>query len=224
MTDIEKSIRPAATVIVLRPALEGFEVLLLLRAKAIKFAGSCWVFPGGSIDATDQIANDSLATAKVAAARESQEEAGLTLNPDSFKFHSHWTTPEAAIKRFSTWFFIGAADRNCQVTIDNGEIVDSQWLSPSAALQLHLDGALKMMPPNYWSLLELSKFSSIDAVLSHCEERSAPYFAPKLIRDGHGTVALYQEDASFLNKDLTVPGSRHRTYIRNGICDYIKRL
>jgi 8-oxo-dGTP pyrophosphatase MutT (NUDIX family) len=45
--------RDAATVMVLRPADAGVEVLMLRRVAAMKFAPGAYVFPGGSVDPAD---------------------------------------------------------------------------------------------------------------------------------------------------------------------------
>lgn len=45
--------RPAATVVLLRPADAGVEALLLRRHNRSGFAADAWVFPGGVVDAAD---------------------------------------------------------------------------------------------------------------------------------------------------------------------------
>jgi 8-oxo-dGTP pyrophosphatase MutT (NUDIX family) len=45
--------RDAATVMVLRPAADSVEVLMLRRPAAMTFAPGAYVFPGGSVDAAD---------------------------------------------------------------------------------------------------------------------------------------------------------------------------
>lgn len=91
-------LRPAATVVVLRPALiHPFEVLLVRRDDAVAFMGGAHVFPGGRVDDGDMAAPaaacDGLtdfsrwpdlapgddARHRVAAIRELLEEAGLLL-------------------------------------------------------------------------------------------------------------------------------------------------
>jgi len=46
--------RPAATVVLLRDAAGGVEVLLLRRHRRSGFAADAWVFPGGVVDARDR--------------------------------------------------------------------------------------------------------------------------------------------------------------------------
>ena len=92
---------PAATVVVLRDGGEGMEVLLLQRNGRGMFGGM-WVFPGGQVDAVDGLIpdpgadgggraaggdallpdfGDEINAARRAAVRETQEEAGLVLDP-----------------------------------------------------------------------------------------------------------------------------------------------
>ena len=48
--------RPAATVVVVRDAPLGIEVLLLRRAERGDLNSGAWVFPGGLVDAADRAA------------------------------------------------------------------------------------------------------------------------------------------------------------------------
>ena len=45
LSDQEADAKPAATVILIRPAGEGVEVLLLKRSEALKHMPGLWVFP-----------------------------------------------------------------------------------------------------------------------------------------------------------------------------------
>jgi 8-oxo-dGTP pyrophosphatase MutT (NUDIX family) len=67
---------PAASVIVLRD--DPFEVLMLRRNANASFVPNVWVFPGGAVDAEDE-RGSTLATMRVAAARELFEETGIWL-------------------------------------------------------------------------------------------------------------------------------------------------
>jgi glyoxylase-like metal-dependent hydrolase (beta-lactamase superfamily II)/8-oxo-dGTP pyrophosphatase MutT (NUDIX family) len=71
--------RPAATLILLRDGAGGVEVLMMQRSKSSVFLGGAYVFPGGSLDATDEGGDDPLAAYRVAAVRECFEEAGVLL-------------------------------------------------------------------------------------------------------------------------------------------------
>jgi len=73
---------PAATVIVMRDVAGGPpELLMVERSRAMAFAGGALVFPGGRIDPGDHLLTDSHpdAAARVAAIRETIEEAGISI-------------------------------------------------------------------------------------------------------------------------------------------------
>lgn len=78
--------RPAATLIVARPARPQFEVLLLRRPDTTRFAAGAYVFAGGGIDAADgapdlieRLPPTAEPAAMAAAIRELFEETGLLI-------------------------------------------------------------------------------------------------------------------------------------------------
>ena len=157
----------AATVILLRDGDTGLETLMLRRNSRIVFGGM-WVFPGGRVDREDWegvAAGDELAASRRAAARESIEECGLQVDPDSMLPFSHWTPPLVTPKRFLTWFFV-ARPREGDVAIDDGEIKESLWMSPEEALRRQNVQEIELAPPTYVTLSELSAFGDVDAALS----------------------------------------------------------
>ena len=76
---------PAATLVIFRAADDGPpELLMVERAKAMVFAGGAMVFPGGRIDPGDHAmatlaGGDDETAARIAAIRETIEEAGLPI-------------------------------------------------------------------------------------------------------------------------------------------------
>ncbi|WP_205481068.1 NUDIX hydrolase [Sphingomonas arenae] len=76
---------PAATLIVMRERGVGTpELLMVTRTRGMAFAGGAMVFPGGRIDAQDQLLGAALpdGAARVAAIRETLEESGLPVALD----------------------------------------------------------------------------------------------------------------------------------------------
>jgi 8-oxo-dGTP pyrophosphatase MutT (NUDIX family) len=80
---------PAATVVIFRNCPEGGppELLMVQRAKEMRFAGGAAVFPGGRIDQADRVLAAALAAesdldvaaARIAGIRETLEETGLAI-------------------------------------------------------------------------------------------------------------------------------------------------
>ncbi|WP_156507624.1 NUDIX domain-containing protein, partial [Halioglobus sp. HI00S01] len=92
---------------------------------------------GGRIDPEDGAEEDTIEErARIAAAREAMEEAALDVTPANMTMISHWTPPPMGNRRFATWFFVMPAPSG-EVTIDDGEIKDSQWLTGAQALAQH---------------------------------------------------------------------------------------
>ena len=217
---------PSATVVLLRTAENDVEVLLLKRNSKISYGGA-WVFPGGKLDPADygnQIADQSpvaetanphcdvmLAAAKHAAYRETQEEAGIVVEKDQLVFFSHWTTPIIRPKRFSTWFFIAPAEEH-EVTIDGGEIHAHSWKSPVEALRAHKAGEIELVPPTYLTLLELSRYRTVDAAIAAFAAPAPELFEPRVEMLPSGSCYLYHGDAGYEESDHTVEGARHRLY------------
>jgi len=50
----DQPIRPASTVLTLRPSPEGFEVLMVRRVRSAVFMGDAFVFPGGALEESDR--------------------------------------------------------------------------------------------------------------------------------------------------------------------------
>ena len=79
---------PAATVIVMREGAGAPELLMVERAAAMSFAGGALVFPGGRVDPGDYALAATLEgdpddiAARIAAVRETLEEAGVAVGID----------------------------------------------------------------------------------------------------------------------------------------------
>ncbi len=204
---------PAATVVVLRDTPEGPSTLMLRKNSRIAFGGM-WVFPGGRIDKADHVnlasePPDELAAAQAAAAREANEEASLHLDPGAMVLFSHWLPPEIAPKRYATWFFAVAVDRSA-VTIDDGEIVDHQWMTPAEAIARHHDGEIELVPPTWVTLHTISGFDTVDAVLESLRRRPPRHYETRIAMTTAGPVAMWGGDAGYATNDAGVAGPRHR--------------
>jgi len=115
----------------------NIEVLLVQRNSRLVFHGGHWVFPGGRVDAADFEDSESgfeYQAALKAAVRETKEEAGIDIDEKLLIHTAHWTTPPKQPRRFCTWFFIYPLTASVNVKVDNDEILDHRWISPSDAL------------------------------------------------------------------------------------------
>ena len=72
----------------------------------------------------------------------------------------HWLPPARQGRRYSTWFFIARAPHG-EVTIDDGEITDHRWTTPTEALRARDAGKIELVPPTWVTLHRLSRATSV---------------------------------------------------------------
>ena len=211
---------PAASVIVVRQTHNGLEALLLKRSDELKHMPGLWVFPGGKIEALDE-GDDDLEQARRGAARELQEEAGLSFPAETLLTFSHWLTPVVVKRRFATWFFIAEVGSDEPVRVDGSEIVAHEWWRPRDAIRAHHKGQFPITPPTLVSLHDLQGEDDPSVLLAQLGERVPPRFFPRVVRDGDQMVFLYEGDAAYESGDLTQQGAQHRTLGAQGIFRYV---
>ncbi|MBS1839102.1 MAG: NUDIX domain-containing protein [Actinobacteria bacterium] len=211
---------PAATVIVLRDAPGGPEVLMLQRDRGLSFAGGMWVFPGGRIDDADRTDTEQTdtehtdteqtdteqtdteqaleAAARRAAVREAREESGVVIDPSTLRRWTHWTPPPLQDKRFSTAFFVApAVDAATEVVIDDAEIRAHQWSRPDEAIARRDAGEIALAPPTFITLTQLVEHRSVDHIVESAATRTVEHFSTRVaLRDG-GWTAVYHGDVVF---------------------------
>ncbi len=209
--------RPAASVVLLRPAPGGPEILYLRRNPSLAFHGDYWVFPGGRIDAADRAdTQGDEAAARRAAVREAQEEAGLRVPSASLAFAVHWTTPETSPIRFATWFFVAPATDGA-VETDGTEILEHRWLRPADALERQRGRELKLAAPTFALTTRLAGFADVDSAMAAVAGWPEERLLGRLIDVEDGVVALYHQDTAYRHGRLDGDGPRHRLWmVRSG--------
>lgn len=211
---------------------------MLQKNQSINYGGS-WVFPGGVIEQQDFVAaagvleDDSLQnTARVTAARETAEEAGLTICPTSMIPFAHWVTPKIAPKRYAAWFLAADAnDLGNDVVIDDGEIIAAQWFNPAMALDAHAQQSIKLNGPSFVTLTELSRCRNTSQALELYNNREVSYFEPRGLITDDSIITLYGEDSAYHLPEYdadTVLDSKaplHRLYMpKKGRWQYVRHL
>jgi 8-oxo-dGTP pyrophosphatase MutT (NUDIX family) len=203
--------RPAATVVLARDTPAGLEVLMIRRGAATAFGGM-WAFPGGVIEEGDIPPGgtaDPLPAARHAAVREALEEVALVIDPDSLAFWSHWVPPDAAPRRFSTWFFVApASDAHEAVGIDGHEVDDHRWITPADALTLVGGGEIELAPPTIVTLAGLSRFADTASAVAAADPT---YYVTHARRSSSGaTIYMWDGDIAYDGGDCDVEGPRNR--------------
>lgn len=194
--------RPAATVVVVRQADGGIEVLVERRSEGSRFAPGFVVFPGGLLEQGDDALalswfGDATAGLRACALRELYEETGLLLTasglrrepgrrsareirfdppePSALVNMARWVAPEFLEVRFDAWFFAVAAPKGLEVSADGVEIERVWWARPDEVLAASTRGEAPLMWPTLVTLEELADCSSVAEVLAlRIEQRRPP--------------------------------------------------
>lgn len=179
---------PAASLIVLRERFDDLEVLMVERGAAMAFAAGALVFPGGRIDAGDRAIATAIGgdvddvAARIAAIRETVEEAGLAvaadpalaphraallageppelllpaadLDTEALVPFARWL-PLGLHRVFDTRFYLVAGDG--EPSADGEENVRAAWLRPADVLA----GAGRLIFPTRRILERLAQHASI---------------------------------------------------------------
>ena len=174
--------RQAASVILLRGASSGLELLLVKRNPQQRFMGGAWVFPGGAVDA-EEGQDDS--AHRGAAVRELEEEAAVTLDdPAQLVPCSRWITPAEVKIRFDTYFFLAEAPAGQQARADGSECVDLGWFTPQGALDAYARDEMPLVLPTIRTLEQLAPFSSAAELLGWAAGREVVPVQPRVLMHG----------------------------------------
>ena len=222
MTDVSKA-RPASTVVLLRDSDSGMETLMLKRNKALMFAGGLWVFPGGALEPADIEAADGdiSKAARIAAAREAEEECGLRPDTENMVHLSHWTTPVVEPKRFETWIYAAPLAEDADVAIDGSEIHDFAWILVKDAVAQHEAGEFGMLPPTYITLLSLLRYPTTAEMTAGESEIAPPHVFPVFTKADGKMAVLFQGDAGYKTGDGGMAGPQHRAIMQEKGWEYV---
>lgn len=218
----------AATVVLLRDAPGGLQVLLLERPRQRGSFAGAWVFPGGVVDPADQEepppdddgggprADSGLRAARRAGVRETAEETGLVLQPQDLVRLSRWVPPPEAPRRWKTEFFIAAAPAGC-IRLSPGEHVDAAWLTPAEALHRSSAGTMDLVPPTWVTLHGLQEYSSAADALAGAAAAVPETYATRQLPGREPPVMVWQDDFEYPGRGPGAPhASRRHRLVRDG--------
>ena len=200
------------------------EVLMVRRpARATDNFSGKWVFPGGKVDAEDQLpGDDELAAARRAAVREVREEVAMDLPHDSLVPLNRWEPEPSAGgdgRRFAAWVFV-AETVHSEVTVDGVELHEHDWVTPADAIRRHASFEMDLAPPTWHTLLALAEHSSVTDALRWAADREPEHYLSRFaVVDGHGILAWHG--------DVVKGGAdhhRHRLWMIDGAWRYERNL
>lgn len=95
----------------------------------------------------------------------------VSLSLDALTYFSHWITPTARAKRFTTRFFLAELPAGQTAEHDPGELTASRWLTADGALAAAERGEIELRLPTIKTLESLAPHRSVAALMSWARER-----------------------------------------------------
>lgn len=221
---VDPDVPVAATVVLVRDATAGLEVLMIERPDRGSFAGA-WVFPGGKLEPGDSNADGESEedVARRAGVRETSEETGLRLDPAGLTTLSCWDPPPGLALRIRTWFFL-APEPGGAITLSADEAVAAEWVRPADALARHGRGELTLYPPTWVTLHGLADHPDADSAIAAARLGGIHRFETVARRGGEGPMLLWHGDAEYANDggdEASVPSERGRHRLEIGALPWI---
>ena len=231
--------RSAATILLVRDGQHGeLEVFLVRRHPKSGFLGGAHVFPGGKVDEADRhpeaIAALGLApgalhpdeaggATRVAAIRETHEEAGVVVPPSQLAYMSRWITPEAEPRRYDTRFYVALCPTDQVAAHDELETTAGAWFSPQGAIEAMRRRDLFLAPPTLRNLEILAEATTAEDALQRTRLADKPTVQPDLVlRDGAVVILMPGDpDYSGPSGPPWVPGPS-RFVLVDGVWEYPK--
>jgi 8-oxo-dGTP pyrophosphatase MutT (NUDIX family) len=196
--------RQAATVVVVRPTEDDFDVFMVRRSAKSPFMPSTLVFPGGRLDADDGDPA-ALQAWERAARRECEEEAGLVrLGP--LLWFDTWLTPSAEAaahpsgiaRRYLTRFFLARLQpgEGHEAAADGHETQEGRWATVHAHLAAWDRMEIDLPPPTLCTLMRLRSLSW-DALGSLAAIDPAGTILPKVASSPRGPIIVMPHDSAY---------------------------
>lgn len=89
----------------------------------------------------------------------------LVLETGHLRYLSRWVTPLGNPKRYDTRFFLCPWPEGQEPTQDDHEAIDTRWVTPEQALELHRTNEWLLILPTIMTLRQISGFDSVTGLL-----------------------------------------------------------
>lgn len=96
----------------------------------------------------------------------------LALRCDALHYFSHWITPDALPKRFTTRFFVARLPHGQRADFDRLELTDGVWMTAAAALAAGERGDIELHFPTMRTLIEIAGHDRVDALIAWADRRA----------------------------------------------------
>ncbi|MCD2324038.1 NUDIX domain-containing protein [Sphingomonas sp. IC-56] len=225
---------PAATLIVMRDVADGApELLMVERARGLVFAGGALVFPGGRIDPGDRALAAAMEgegeelAARIAAVRETLEEAGIAvgldlpardvvqvrtrlhagvplgeehraaLRLDALVPFARWLPRNVPHRIFDTRFYLARAPEHAAPVVDGTETVRAFWASAAQVLAAADAGEATLIFPTRRNLERLARFASFEEAVADARAHPVRTITPWIEARDDGEHLCIPADAGY---------------------------
>lgn len=124
---------------------------------------------------------------------------GCRLDTTALRAWSRWVTPRFERRRFDAWFFLARLPDGQQPRVATQESHDGRWVTPAQAMDELRRGDLPMLPPTWWTLSELARFSSVDEVMAATQP--VVRYTVGWTREGDDVVMALPDDPRYPGDD-----------------------
>lgn len=130
-------------------------------------------------------------------------EHGITLDGSTIEEIARFITPMGSPRRFDARFFVAIAPPGQVPEHDQSEIVDWEWVRPTAALERWADGTMEMISPTVRMVACLARFGSAAAVMESARRR-LPYQRVRVIDPAGAYHVVLPGEAGYETAELEV--------------------
>ena len=102
---------------------------------------------------------------------------------------------------------------NATVTIDGSEIHEAQWIAVSDAIAQHECGELAILPPTYFSLLQISGYADCMQLMASLANKPCVEQTPVFGFADEQVIVMFEGDAGFEKEDAAIAGPRNRAVL-----------
>lgn len=125
------------------------------------------------------------------------EKEDLVLPLERLHYFSHWITPEPLPLRYDVRFFVAEAPADQAVEHDGVELTEHLWVRPSAALEEYEKGRIGMVLPQIMTLVEISRFRTVEEAVAAAKKRQVPANLTKIRRIDGADVEVMPDGTVF---------------------------
>jgi len=129
--------------------------------------------------------------------KEIVKKEGLFLALDQLYHYAHWITPEARPMRFNTHFFVARYPEGQKASADETETTEGAWMAPGQALEENLATNLVLSPPTLKTLEDISRFRTIEEVISFSKTSDKPPILSLLLSISNDWFLIFPWDPEY---------------------------